>query len=190
MQIIKLTQALDRTPHRRSKTVSHAVLAACALISTSGTVMAQTAVAPKPVTATDVAAAPVDTLNLRKEKTAPVLVAAKAHPYTLPGGGSCAALNRNVGQLNEALGPDIEEVTNPSEQQKRAAAIAGTARSVVNSLIPFGGIVREITGATAEEKRRAVFLYAGSVRRAFLKGYARAKGCRIQRTVIRTAPKK
>ncbi len=141
--------------------------------------VAQTAVAPKPVTAQDIAAAPLDTLNLRKDKVDPVLVEARTRPYTLPGHGRCAALNHEVSRLNVALGPDIDESTSPSVDEKRARAVAGTARSVVGSLIPFSGVVRQISGAAAEENRRAQYLYAGSVRRAFLKGYARARSCRI-----------
>ena len=140
---------------------------------------AQTAAAPQSVTAGDVAGKPLDDLNLRKEKIAPVLEAAQANPYRIPGKGRCADLNREVADLNEALGPDIDESISPSAQQKRDRAIGGTARSVVGSLIPFGGVVREISGANAAENHRELYLYAGIVRRAFIKGYARARACRI-----------
>ncbi len=151
---------------------------------------AQTAVAPKPVTAADVAAAPVDELNLRKHDYAAALIAAQAHPYTLPRGGSCPAINREVAALNGALGPDIDETKSLNEQEKRAQAVGGTARSVVGGLIPFGGVIREISGASAEERRRALYLYAGSVRRAYLKGYAHARGCRIAHYVAPPPEKK
>lgn len=145
------------------------------------TTSAQTVVAPRPVTAVDVAVAPVDELNLRKQKYDAVLINAQGHPYAIPGGGSCPALNREVVALNGALGPDIDEASSLTEQEKRSQAVGGTARSVVGGLIPFGGVIRTISGATAEERRRALYLYAGSVRRAFLKGYARARGCHIVR---------
>jgi len=151
---------------------------------------AQTAVAPKAVTAEDIATTPVDELNLRKHSYAEALVQAQAHPYTLPGGGSCAAINREVAALNGALGPDIDETSSLSEQEKRMQAVGGTARSVVGGLIPFGGVIRAISGANAEERRRALYLYAGSVRRAYLKGYARARGCHIARYVAPPPEKK
>ncbi len=152
--------------------------------------VAQTAVAPKPVTAADVATTPVDEFNLRKHTYAAELVQAKAHPYTLPNGGSCPALNKEVVLLNGSLGPDIDEVGSATEQEKREQVAGGTARSVVGGLIPFGGIIRTISGAAAEQRRRELYLYAGSVRRAYLKGYARARGCKIARYVAPPEKKK
>lgn len=147
---------------------------------------AQTAVAPQAVTAADIAGKPLDDLNLRKDKAriAPVLEEAKDHPYATSGMGRCIALNREVARLDEALGPDIDSASTQSERQKRDRAVGGTARSVVGSLIPFDGVIRQISGANAAEGHRAMFLYAGSVRRAFLKGYARARGCRIRPMVV------
>jgi hypothetical protein len=174
---------------RRVVAVPGAVCVA-ALAATVGA-HAQTAVAPPPVTAADVAARPLDDLNLRKdkEKIAPVLEAAKAHPYTLAGMSRCTAMNREIASLNQALGPDIDAAASPSEQEKRARAVGGTARSLVGSLIPFDGVIRQISGANAAEAHRALFLYAGSVRRAFLKGYAAAHGCRIRPVAQQVATK-
>ncbi len=142
------------------------------------------------MTARDVAIAPVDEFNLRKHTYAEELVQAKAHPYTLPNGGSCAALNKEVVLLNGSLGPDIDEAAKATDEEKRSQAAGGTARSVVSGLIPFGGIIRTISGAAAEEHRRELYLYAGSVRRAYLKGYARARGCKIARYVAPPEKKK
>ncbi|WP_353227059.1 hypothetical protein [Novosphingobium sp.] len=141
---------------------------------------AQTVVAPKPVTVGDVATKPIDDLNLRKVPIAPALETAMANPYGLPAKGRCAGLQRDIAALDAALGPDIDESVAPTRRQKRDRVIVGTARSVVGGIIPFGGIVREISGANAEDNRRARYLYAGSVRRAWLKGYARARGCPIR----------
>lgn len=138
---------------------------------------AQTAVAPKPVTVGDVAGKPLDDLNLRKGEIAPALESALAAPYRLPGKGTCPQLRREIVALDAALGPDIDAATDQTTAQKRAEAVGGTAKTVVGSLIPFGGIIREVTGANATERRRQVYLYAGSVRRAFLKGYGTAHGC-------------
>lgn len=151
---------------------------------------AQTAVAPQPVTAGDVAGKPLDDLNLRKDKDkiAPVLVAAQAAPYSTAGHGRCAGLNVEVARLNDALGPDIDDVSAQSTAQKRNRAIGNTTRSVVGSLIPFDGVVRQISGANAADAHRAVYVYAGSVRRAYLKGYAAARGCRIKPIVLHPAP--
>ena len=167
------------------RTINHLTIAAFAAIGIASAlpVLAQTAVAPPPVKPVDIASKPLEDLNLRKEKTEPVLEDALNNPYAIRGGGRCSALNQEVAKLNQALGPDIGETESPSEDQKRGRAIAGTARSVVGGLIPFNGLVRLITGANAAANHRAVYLYAGSVRRAFLKGYAKARGCRIKRMV-------
>jgi hypothetical protein len=143
---------------------------------------AQTAAAPQAVTAGDIAGKPLDDLNLRKdkEKIAPVLEAALARPYAIPGKGRCAALNLEVVRLNAALGPDVDDSNSPSAEQKRDRAVGGTARSVVGSLIPFDGVIRAISGADAAAAHYALYLYAGSVRRAFIKGYAKARGCHIK----------
>lgn len=150
---------------------------------------AQTATAPQPVTVGDIATKPVDDLNLRKEKIPPVLEAAQAHPYTVPNKGRCASLNGEIADLNEALGPDIDDAISPSARQKRDRVIASTARSLVGGLIPFGGVIREVSGANAAAAHRELYLYAGSVRRAFLKGYGKAHGCRIKRYVPPVAEK-
>jgi len=166
---------------------------ACVMaIAGAGPVSAQTAAAPQPVTAGDIAGKPLDDLNLRKDKDkiAPALEAASANPYAVPGQGRCAILNREVASLDAALGPDIDASTSSSTKQKRDRAVGGTARSVVGSLIPFDGVVRLISGANAADAHRALYLYAGSVRRAFLKGYARAKGCRIKPFVLPAPDKK
>jgi len=160
----------------------HCPAIALILLTSGATVSAQTAAAPQAITATDIATKPIDDLNLRrdKDKPAPVLVAAQDNPYAIPGNGRCAVLNREVADLNAVLGPDIDANMSPSARQKRDRAVAGTARSAVGSLIPFDGIIRQISGANAAEGHRALYLYAGSVRRAFLKGYAKARGCRIR----------
>jgi hypothetical protein len=169
--------------HRRSAALL-ARFACLAAMAAAATAHGQTAVAPQPVTAADVATKPLDDLNLHKEKIAQVLEAAKAHPYTLAGIERCAEMNREVATLTEALGPDIDAAATPSEQAKRDRAVGGTARSLVSSLIPFDGVIRQISGANAAEARREQYLYAGSVRRAFIKGYARARGCRIRPAVV------
>ncbi len=160
---------------------SHVVgvaLGICALAgATAGS--AQTAVAPRPVTVEDIAAKPLDDLNLRKAAIAPVLEAALAHPYTLVRSPRCAALAAKIAELDAALGPDIDAGITPSTAQKRARVIGGTARSVIGGLIPFGGVIREISGANAADARLAHYIYAGSVRRAFLKGYAHARRCKV-----------
>src|SRR3546814_10871883 len=47
-----------------------------------------------------------------------------------------------------------------------------------SDLIPFRGLVGEGTGANGERRRYALAVYAGTVRRGFLKGVGLERGCK------------
>ncbi|MBX9884254.1 MAG: hypothetical protein K2X68_04705 [Novosphingobium sp.] len=138
---------------------------------------AQTAVAPPNVKAGDVAMAPLDTLNIRKDEIPPILIAARENTYTLAGLRTCRAIGDEVVQLDQVLGPDIDVATDKTRDEKRGNAVGQVAKSVIGSFIPFGGVLREVSGAAGKERQWQVALYAGTARRAFLKGYGQARGC-------------
>ncbi len=139
---------------------------------------AQTVVAPPNVTAGDVATAPLDTLNLKKDEIPPILIAARENTYSVAGMRACKAIGAEIGQLDAVLGPDIDVATNKTRDEKRGNAVGSVAKSVINGFIPFGGVIKEVTGAAERERQWQVALYAGASRRAFLKGYGQARGCR------------
>lgn len=139
---------------------------------------AQTVVAPKPVTAGDIATKPLDDLNLKRDRVPDTLRLALEDPYRIPHPDTCLALAQEVTKLNAVLGQDIDTAPSLTLKQKRARAFGNAARAAVGSLIPFNGVVREITGANAAQRKRELYLYAGSLRRAFLKGYGTTHGCR------------
>ena len=139
---------------------------------------AQTAVAPPNVTAGDVVATPLDNLNLRKEDIPSILIAARDDAYGLAGLRTCRAIGAEVAQLDQVLGPDIDVSIDKTRDEKRGNAVGHVAKSVIGSFIPFGGVIREVTGAAGRERQWQVALYAGASRRAFLKGYGQARGCR------------
>ncbi|MDZ3831788.1 MAG: hypothetical protein U0S50_08230 [Sphingopyxis sp.] len=99
-------------------------------------------------------------------------------PYSLAGLGKCAAIIREVEELNAVLGPDVNERVDKSLAKKREATAARLAGNFAGSVIPFGGLVGEVTGANAERRRYAVAVYVGTVRRGFLKGVGLERGCR------------
>lgn len=159
--------------------MNHYRLAIAFLLGAAGAPLtAQTVVAPQNVTAGDVASTPLDTLNLRKEEIPPILIAAREDTYTVRGMKSCKAIGAEIGQLDAVLGPDIDVAADKTKDEKRGNAVGSVAKSVVNSFIPFGGVIREVTGAASRERQWQVALYAGASRRAFLKGYGQARGCR------------
>ena len=100
-------------------------------------------------------------------------------PYSLAGLKGCAALQREVRELNAVLGPDVDEKPAEKTREKRREETAGrVAATVAASAIPMGGLIGEVTGATAERRRYALAVYAGTVRRGFLKGVGLQRGCK------------
>jgi len=138
---------------------------------------AQTIVAPPNVTAGEVITTPLSELNLKKNEIPPILIAARERPYDLTGLKACRAIQSEVGQLNAALGDDIDIAAEKTRGEKRGNTVGSVAKSVITSFIPFGGVIREVSGAAASERQWQVALYAGASRRAFLKGYGQARGC-------------
>ncbi|MCT2400690.1 hypothetical protein [Novosphingobium mangrovi (ex Huang et al. 2023)] len=134
----------------------------------------------KPVTnrnpdAMDVAKTPVTDLNVGRDgEIPPVLTAAVADPYTLTGLRKCSQLASAIGGLDEVLGPDIDL---PQEERDRISS-GRVAKWVVSSFIPFRGLIREVSGANAQDKKVNAAIQAGVARRGFLKGVGAARGCK------------
>jgi len=99
-------------------------------------------------------------------------------PYSLRGLRRCAAIITEVRELNAVLGPDVNEEVDKSLAKKREETAARVAGSAIGSIIPFGGIIGEVTGANAERRRYNKAIYAGTVRRGFLKGVGLQRGCK------------
>ena len=138
----------------------------------------QTAVAPANVRAQDVAMSPLSDLNVRKKDVPVVLEAAMIRPYDLGGIKSCKGLTTAIMDLDVALGDDIDVATGEKSNMENVGNSAGAiAKSVIGSFIPFRGVIREVSGANAQERLWDRALYAGTARRAFLKGIGEQRGC-------------
>ncbi|MFC3215346.1 hypothetical protein [Novosphingobium panipatense] len=83
-----------------------------------------------------------------------------------------------MAELGEVLGPDYVPGHGTKENRAGKLAEAG-GKTVVNALIPFRGLVREVSGAAPAERRYNAALDAGLVRRGFLRGLAVARGCKL-----------
>ena len=81
-----------------------------------------------------------------------------------------------LGELDRALGPDFDD----APQKGDSIAKAG-GKAVVNSIIPFRGVVREISGAAAADRRLAAATDAGIAQRGFLRGVYQTRRCRAGR---------
>lgn len=108
----------------------------------------------------------------------PKLLAIQGAPYSLAGLGKCAAIIREITELDAVLGPDVNEQVDKDRAKKREETAGRVAGSVAGSIIPFRGLIGEVTGANAERRRYAEAVYAGTVRRGFLKGVGLERGCK------------
>lgn len=108
----------------------------------------------------------------------PKLLAIQDAPYSLAGLGRCAAIQQEIRELDEVLGPDVNEQVDKDRAKKREETAGRVAGSVAGSIIPFRGLIGEVTGANAERRRYAQAVYAGTVRRGFLKGVGLERGCK------------
>lgn len=106
------------------------------------------------------------------------LLAIQDAPYSLNGLKKCAAIQREIGELNDVLGADVNEMVDKNRAKKREETAGRVAGTVAGSVIPFRGLIGEVTGANAERRRYAMAVYAGTVRRGFLKGVGHERGCK------------
>ncbi|OYU14028.1 MAG: hypothetical protein CFE37_13140 [Alphaproteobacteria bacterium PA4] len=131
-------------------------------------------------TAENIVEKPLKDLNLMKDKVPQQLLDVMERPYALDGIKTCKDFKAKITRLTELLGPDVDSA---EAQQKggptASEQVLGGVESVAGSLIPFTGLIRKVSGAEAAQKRAQAAVFAGSVRRAYLKGTARAKGCKV-----------
>jgi len=106
------------------------------------------------------------------------LLAVQGAPYSLAGLGKCSAIIREITELDEVLGPDVNQTVEKSRDKKREETAGRVAGNLAGSVIPFRGLIGEVTGANAERRRYAEAVYAGTVRRGFLKGVGLERGCK------------
>lgn len=124
-----------------------------------------------------IAAQPARDVGVARTKFPPVLLAAREDPYSVKGITTCKQISAAFTALTEVLGPDFQP--GPSKKENRAGKLAEAGgQTVVNSLIPFRGLVREITGAAPAQRRLNSDIDAGYARRGFLRGLHTARKCR------------
>ncbi|WP_404710631.1 hypothetical protein [Sphingomonas sp. MMS24-J13] len=130
-------------------------------------------------TAGSIAVQPLRDINAKKTVIPPVLQSAIAAPYSPAGAANCAQIQAGLRALNAVLGPDFGTGTAHNEDRASQLAAEG-GKTVVNSLIPFRGLVREVSGAAPAERRLNAAMDGGYARRGFLRGVALAKNCKLR----------
>jgi len=163
----------------RKSWVMPAALAVLSTISVAGMAAPASAGQAEPKRSTgqeagQIVSQPARDVGIAKTKVPPLLAEIGDQPYAMRGAGTCRQIASSVAALNDVLGDDYGGEAAP---KKRNIAKAGGA-AVVNSLIPFRGLVREVSGAGPAERRVNAAFDAGFARRGFLRGLQRAKGCR------------
>ena len=132
----------------------------------------------------DAAMAPLEDLNLKQKGIPDVLLRARADPYDMEGLGRCEPIAAEIGKLDGALGPDLDETPDP-DTRTRAQKVGGAlkdagiseVRSESGHLLPFRGWIRKLTGAARHDKKVQAAIRAGEIRRGYLKGVGMRMNC-------------
>jgi hypothetical protein len=124
----------------------------------------------------DAVTQPLSDANLRRKEIPAALIAIRDEPYALNGIRTCNQIIAAVSEMDEALGVDFDRAS-PEDRQKTERRAAKVAGGVIGGLVPFRGIIREISGANKADEDFRAAIYAGAVRRGFLKGYGKARRC-------------
>jgi hypothetical protein len=127
--------------------------------------------------------APLEDLNLKRKLIPAILLRAEDNPYGLEGMGSCEAMAAEVGKLDDALGPDMDEPPPPRRTRSQIAADEGAratlnvVRDTTTDIIPMRGWVRRLTGAQQHSSHVQHAIRAGTMRRSYLKGVGMQRNC-------------
>jgi len=125
----------------------------------------------------EIGSQPARDVGVMKRQIPTILLEAKEDPYSLKGLKTCKQLAAEISMLNEVLGADYVAGAETKENRAGKLAEAG-GKTVINSIIPFRGLVREVSGAAPADRRLKAALDAGYARRGFLRGVHANRGCR------------
>jgi len=122
----------------------------------------------------DIAEQPARDVGAVKTKIPPVLQKAAASPYSLAGLSKCAQIADAFDDLGEALGPDFVQ----GVDRKKSRKVKVTGDAVAGLIVPFRGLVREVSGAASAQRELNAAVDAGFARRGFLRGVYQTRGCK------------
>ncbi len=131
-------------------------------------------VVPEP-DAAEVAKTPLRDLNIDARDIPEALKVAVENPYETARLKTCNAIVADIAELDTVLGADYDIAEGSDGGGINAGRIG---QKVVGSIIPFRGILREVTGAADADRALRAAYTAGMVRRGFLKGLGMGRGCK------------
>lgn len=135
---------------------------------------AQAQVMPEP-DATEVAKTPLRDLNIDGRDIPEALKVAIENPYDTAGLKTCNAIIGNIAELDSVLGADYDIAEEDGGDRISEGRIG---QSIVGGILPFRGILREVTGAAENDRALRAAYTAGMARRGFLKGWGLGRGCK------------
>lgn len=133
-------------------------------------------VMPEP-DATEVAKTPLRDLGIDGRDIPEALKVAVENPYETRRLKTCNAIIADIAELDGVLGADYD-IAVESEDDGPNISAGRIGQKVVGSVIPFRGILRELTGAADNERALRAAYTAGMARRGFLKGLGMGRGCK------------
>ena len=122
----------------------------------------------------DVAETPLEDVGISKDEIPEILVTAAEAPYASRNTRTCKAIVSEIAELDNALGDDFDI----AGKEKTGISGKKVAKGLVGSIIPFRGLVREVSGAAGDKRKAEAAVRAGLARRAYLKGLGQGKGCK------------
>ncbi|MBT2186312.1 hypothetical protein [Sphingobium nicotianae] len=123
-----------------------------------------------------IAIQPARDVGISKSSIPLVLQEAVKDPYAPLHRQNCAWVDYELARLNQALGADFDANQKANEDKATQIALAG-GEMVVNSLIPFRSLVREISGAAPADRRKTAAVNAGLARRGYVRGIGVVLNC-------------
>lgn len=110
-------------------------------------------------------------LGISGPKTPAALQALVAAPYALSSPPDCAVMAREIADLDQILGPDVDAVA--ASRDATGDAFGSAARGV----IPYRWVTRLMTQAGRRDRELRLAVLAGTARRGYLKGLRLGLAC-------------
>lgn len=110
-------------------------------------------------------------LGISGSDTPPALQAIVAAPYALQTPRDCAAMAREIAELDKLLGPDVDAMA--AERDETGQAFG----SAMRSFIPYRWVMRLATQAGRRDRELRLAVLAGTARRSYLKGLREGLDC-------------
>lgn len=155
----------------RTAFVLSAAIAAVGLVGTPLAAQVQ----PDRPNVGDVAMTPLKDLGITNKDIPEILVRAVFDPYLMEHMHTCNSITVEIMKLDEVLGDDYDAYA----EGKGGIDVGRAAQGLVGSIIPFRGLVREVSGAAGKDREMQAAITAGMVRRGFLKGVGSQQGCEV-----------